>query len=112
MTKIELLECGRFGLTFACGTCGLTLSATFVHVKAGIGLSHCKSRSLESTLSPSRLAVVATEGERLSISCGNCRSGKTIVTLSREADGISCSTENYVNLHVNKFEKKLKDFGL
>lgn len=87
-------DLGRFGLTFACGTCGLISSVTLELGKDGIELSDYLADANLSQSSPcSRLVAVTGDG-RVSISCGYCRSGKTILEVSLPQDGTSYSLAN------------------
>ncbi len=88
---------GHFGFYCECGTCHhwFLMCVTLELGRDGTVLFDSETYNyFPPKWSQSKLFVEATPGERLLISCGVCRSGKTVVTVSRSPDGTSCLTAN------------------
>ena len=84
----------RFTFLYDCAGCGLSEFVTVGLGAAGIELFDCHGPLLPPKPLRSKLCLVATGGGKVSISCGYCRSAKTVITISRGPAGISCSHEN------------------
>lgn len=86
----------ELGVYYECGVCGYGASVTLELGGDGTALFVSGGRSLRTLKSSlASLYLVRTIEGNLSISCGRCRSGKTVLTISQVKDGIFSSNENY-----------------
>src|SRR5216684_1432134 len=94
-TSGELHGCVSVSLSYTCLTCGHFFSAIIAREKDGIELSACLCACHPWGLSHCSHVLAQTSEGKLSISCGVCRSGHTVLTAWRTSDGISFLSENF-----------------
>jgi hypothetical protein len=93
-TYLTLQNCEEFGFYFVCSTCHQQVSAMLELGKDGIELSQLEHGSSPPNWWHSKLSVVQTGKGRLLISCGACRSGSTVATVSKNPAGTYFLAEN------------------
>jgi len=95
LTISGLPRYGHFGFYCECGTCHHLICVMLEHARDGtVAFDSETSDYFPPSWSQSKLFVEATPGEKLLISCGVCRSGKTAVTVSSAPAGTSFLVEN------------------
>lgn len=93
MITLEPQDLDRFGLTFVCGTCHHGQSVMLEREKDGTVWYISSDQLYRSQWLLSSLSWVQTDEGKLLISCGYCRSGRTVIAISQDRDGISPSIE-------------------
>ena len=83
-----------FFFYYDCAKCARSTLLTCEPAKDGIGLSISIAASSQRKSSPHKLCWVQTVGGKVSISCGYCHSGASVLQISRVRDGTSCLPES------------------
>lgn len=79
---------GRFGFYFECGTCHHLIYVTCERAKDGTVSLDSEGDCYRLSWSRSKQYAAVIQGGKLSISCGVCRSGSTVATVSSDPVGI------------------------
>jgi hypothetical protein len=85
----------HFGFYFECGTCHHIAFVTCVLEKDGTVSFDYEGNCYRPNWSQHKPFVAVTQGAKLSISCGVCRSGLTAVVISKNPVGIYFSSEKF-----------------
>jgi len=94
LTRLTLQNCGEFGFYFACSTCHQLVYVMLELGTDGIVLSKPKFPFCHPNWCHSKFFADRTSDVNLLISCAVCRSGETVVTVSKRPDGTYFLAEN------------------